>query len=70
MFELIVGRAGTSTKTIQLPRNFTLKALGAGYTCKPAKCVEPSKLESLARTMFPAQHVPAAVKLNLEAVPS
>ncbi|XP_037415235.1 COBRA-like protein 1 [Triticum dicoccoides] len=43
-FEVAVGRSGTTTKTLELPVNFTLKAPGPGYTCGPAtKLDEPTK---------------------------
>ncbi|KAF5197708.1 Cobra-like protein [Thalictrum thalictroides] len=42
-FQLSVGAAGTTNKTVRAPRNFTLKAPGPGYTCGPAKLVRPSK---------------------------
>ncbi|WVZ09898.1 hypothetical protein V8G54_014428 [Vigna mungo] len=42
-FQLSVGSAGTTNKTVKLPRNFTLKAPGPGYTCGPAKIVKPTK---------------------------
>ncbi|KAL6551623.1 hypothetical protein OROGR_007777 [Orobanche gracilis] len=42
-FQLSVGAAGTRNKTVRLPTNFTLKAPGPGYTCGPAKNVEPTK---------------------------
>lgn len=42
-FQLSVGAAGTTNKTVRLPKNFTLKAPGPGYTCGPAKIVRPSK---------------------------
>ncbi|KGN53788.1 COBRA-like protein 1 [Cucumis sativus] len=45
-FQLTVGSAGTSNKTVRLPKNFTLKAPGPGYTCGPAKIVKPSKFKS------------------------
>eukprot|EP00252_Welwitschia_mirabilis_P002939 TRINITY_DN12943_c0_g1_i1.p1 TRINITY_DN12943_c0_g1~~TRINITY_DN12943_c0_g1_i1.p1 ORF type:complete len:484 (+),score=54.19 TRINITY_DN12943_c0_g1_i1:61-1452(+) len=41
-FQISVGNAGTSNKTVKLPKNFTLKAPGPGYTCGPAKKVTPS----------------------------
>ncbi|CAN6470753.1 unnamed protein product [Victoria cruziana] len=41
-FQVSVGQAGTSNKTVRLPRNFTLSAPGPGYTCGPAKNVKPS----------------------------
>ncbi|KAK7843073.1 cobra-like protein 4 [Quercus suber] len=34
-----VGLAGTSNKTVKLPKNFTLLGPGPGYTCGPAKIV-------------------------------
>ncbi|KAI4366719.1 hypothetical protein MLD38_022560 [Melastoma candidum] len=42
-FQVTVGLAGTSNKTVKLPRNFTLLGPGPGYTCGPAKVV-PSSL--------------------------
>ncbi|XP_010528423.1 PREDICTED: COBRA-like protein 2 [Tarenaya hassleriana] len=42
-FQISVGQAGTSNKTVRVPRNFTLKAPGPGYTCGPAKIVKPSR---------------------------
>lgn len=42
-FQLSVGQAGTSNRTVRVPKNFTLKAPGPGYTCGPAKIVKPSK---------------------------
>jgi hypothetical protein len=42
-FQLSVGSAGTTNKTVKLPQNFTLKAPGPGYTCGPAKIVSPTK---------------------------
>ncbi|XP_030550833.2 COBRA-like protein 1 [Rhodamnia argentea] len=42
-FQLSVGSAGTTNKTVRLPKNFTLKAPGPGYTCGPAKIVKPTK---------------------------
>ncbi|KAG9439676.1 hypothetical protein H6P81_019841 [Aristolochia fimbriata] len=38
-FQVSVGQAGTSNKTVKLPRNFTLLGPGPGYTCGPAKIV-------------------------------
>ncbi|KAL0377615.1 UNVERIFIED_CONTAM: protein COBRA [Sesamum radiatum] len=38
-----VGAAGTTNKTVRVPKNFTLKAPGPGYTCGPAKIVKPTK---------------------------
>ncbi|XP_037484237.1 COBRA-like protein 1 [Triticum dicoccoides] len=42
-FDVNVGRAGTTNSSVQVPTNFTLKAPGPGYTCGPAKEVEPTK---------------------------
>ncbi|XP_062150962.1 COBRA-like protein 3 isoform X2 [Alnus glutinosa] len=42
-FQLSVGAAGTSIKTVRMPKNFTLKAPGPGYTCGVATIVKPSK---------------------------
>ncbi|GER46005.1 COBRA-like protein [Striga asiatica] len=38
-FQVSVGLAGTSNKTVKLPTNFTLLAPGPGYTCGPANIV-------------------------------
>ncbi|KAJ4826454.1 COBRA-like protein 1 [Turnera subulata] len=40
-FQVSVGQAGTSNKTVRVPKNFNLKAPGPGYTCGPAKIVKP-----------------------------
>ncbi|XP_072981135.1 COBRA-like protein 1 [Typha angustifolia] len=45
-FQLSVGQAGTTNKTVRVPKNFTLKAPGPGYTCGIAKVVKPSKFVS------------------------
>ncbi|XP_050226655.1 protein COBRA-like [Mercurialis annua] len=42
-FQLSVGAAGTTNKTVRLPVNFTLEAPGPGYTCGPGKIVRPTK---------------------------
>lgn len=42
-FQLSVGQAGTSNKTVRLPKNFTLQAPGPGYTCGPAKLGKPTR---------------------------
>ncbi|XP_057769852.1 protein COBRA-like isoform X2 [Salvia miltiorrhiza] len=42
-FQISVGAAGTTNKTVRVPKNFTLKAPGPGYTCGPAKIVKPTK---------------------------
>ncbi|KAK6913389.1 COBRA, plant [Dillenia turbinata] len=41
-FQVSVGLAGTSNKTVKLPKNFTLLGPGPGYTCGPAKIVPPT----------------------------
>ncbi|CAK9164441.1 unnamed protein product [Ilex paraguariensis] len=41
-FQLSVGAAGTTNKTVRVPRNFTLKTPGPGYTCGPTKVSKPS----------------------------
>lgn len=41
-FQVSVGLAGTSNRTVRLPRNFTLLGPGRGYTCSPAKQVPSS----------------------------
>lgn len=38
-FQVSVGLAGTSNKTVKLPKNFTLLGPGPGYTCGPAQIV-------------------------------
>ena len=45
-FQVSIGAAGTFNKTVRLPKNFTLKALGPGYTCGPAKNVRPTKFST------------------------
>ncbi|XP_015581980.1 COBRA-like protein 4 [Ricinus communis] len=42
-FQITVGLAGTSNKTVKLPKNFTLLGPGPGYTCGPAKLVPATK---------------------------
>ncbi|BAU01396.1 hypothetical protein VIGAN_11062100 [Vigna angularis var. angularis] len=42
-FQISVGSAGTTNKTVKLPQSFTLKAPGPGYTCSPAKIVKPTQ---------------------------
>ncbi|KAL2927029.1 COBRA-like protein 4 [Bienertia sinuspersici] len=41
-FQVSVGQAGTSNKTVKLPKNFTFLGPGPGYTCGPAKVVPPT----------------------------
>ena len=38
-FQVSVGLAGTTNKTVKLPKNFTLLGAGPGYTCGPKKVV-------------------------------
>jgi hypothetical protein len=45
-FQLSVGLAGTTTKTVKVPRNFTLRAPDPGYTCGSAIVGKPSFLFS------------------------
>ncbi|XP_047313134.1 protein COBRA-like [Impatiens glandulifera] len=45
-FQISVGNAGTTNKTVRVPKNFTLKAPGPGYTCGPAKVGKPTKFYS------------------------
>ncbi|KAI4343991.1 hypothetical protein L6164_011269 [Bauhinia variegata] len=45
-FQVSVGAAGNTNKTVKLTRNFTLKAPGPGYTCGPAKIVRPTKFST------------------------
>ncbi|KAK9926149.1 hypothetical protein M0R45_023394 [Rubus argutus] len=42
-FQVSVGAAGTTNKTVRLPKNFTLKAPGPGYSCGQAKIVKPTR---------------------------
>ncbi|RAL40830.1 unnamed protein product [Cuscuta campestris] len=42
-FQVSVGQAGTSNKTVRVPKNFTLLGPGPGYTCGPAKIVPSTK---------------------------
>ncbi|GLU10913.1 hypothetical protein SLE2022_276900 [Rubroshorea leprosula] len=51
-FQLSVGQAGTTNKTVRVPKNFTLKAPGPGYTCGPAKIVKPSKFITADKRRF------------------
>nr|AAR13303.1 phytochelatin synthetase-like protein [Phaseolus vulgaris] len=42
-FQVSVGDAGNSKRTVKLPTNFTLKTPGPGYTCGKARIVRPTK---------------------------
>lgn len=49
-FQIAVGAAGTTSKTVQLPKNYTLAAPGGGgYSCSSAKIVPPTKFLSKGR---------------------
>lgn len=41
-FQIAVGAAGTTNRTVKLPKNFTLIAPGGGYSCGPAKIIRPT----------------------------
>ncbi|KAL3529650.1 hypothetical protein ACH5RR_008972 [Cinchona calisaya] len=45
-FQLAVGQSGTSNKTVRSPKNFILKAPGAGYTCGSTIFAKPSKFRT------------------------
>ncbi|KAL5725813.1 hypothetical protein ACHQM5_008912 [Ranunculus cassubicifolius] len=45
-FQISVGAAGTTNKTVRVPKNFTLLGPGPGYTCGPAKIVKPTRFVS------------------------
>ncbi|GAB4845358.1 hypothetical protein Ancab_038766 [Ancistrocladus abbreviatus] len=42
-FQVSVGHAGTTNRSVKVPKNFTLMAPGPGYTCGPAKTGPPTK---------------------------
>jgi hypothetical protein len=42
-FQISVGLAGTTNKTVKVPKNFTLKTPGPGYTCGRAIVGTPTK---------------------------
>ncbi|KAD7479443.1 hypothetical protein E3N88_02579 [Mikania micrantha] len=42
-FQVSVGAAGTTNRTVKLPKNVTLLAPGPGYTCGPAVIGKPTK---------------------------
>ncbi|RZC60030.1 hypothetical protein C5167_021785 [Papaver somniferum] len=48
-FQISVGSSGTSNKSVRAPRNFTLSAPGPGYSCGPARIVQPSKFKMMDR---------------------
>lgn len=44
-FQITVGAAGTTNRTVRMPKNYTFFAPGpGGYTCGPAKIVRQTKL--------------------------
>lgn len=45
-FQISVGLAGTTNKTVKVPKNFTLKTPGPGYTCGRAIIGRPTKFPS------------------------
>ncbi|KAF7067725.1 hypothetical protein CFC21_073574 [Triticum aestivum] len=45
-FQIAVGLAGTTNRTVILPKKITLKAPGQGYTCGRALVVVPTKYSS------------------------
>lgn len=45
-FQISVGASGTTNTTVRVPKNFTLRAPGPGYTCGPAAIVTPTKFVS------------------------
>lgn len=45
-FQFTVGQAGNSNTTVRAPKDFTLNTPGPGYTCGPARTVNPSKFVS------------------------
>ncbi|GAU14028.1 hypothetical protein TSUD_168530 [Trifolium subterraneum] len=51
-FQITVGEAGNTVKTVRLPQNFTLLAPGAGYTCGATRIV-PSTIFITPRGKIP-----------------
>lgn len=45
-FQITVADILTNVSSIRVPKKFTLKAPGPGYTCGPANIVEPTKFYS------------------------
>jgi hypothetical protein len=45
-FQVSVGQAGTTNRTVKVPKKFTLKAPGPGYTCGTAKLVAAQRLSA------------------------
>uniref|UniRef100_A0A803LCA4 COBRA C-terminal domain-containing protein n=2 Tax=Chenopodium quinoa TaxID=63459 RepID=A0A803LCA4_CHEQI len=48
-FQISVGQAGTTNKTVKLPKKFTMLGPGPGYTCGPAKVVPSTNFLSTDR---------------------
>lgn len=42
-FQLSVGSAGTNNRTVVIPKNFSLGAVGNGYACGSTKIVKPTR---------------------------
>lgn len=75
-FQVSVGAAGTSNKTVRLPKNFTLMAPGPGYTCGPAKIVRSTKYitpdkrrvtQALSKLLAPARQINSVIVISLYA---
>ncbi|KAJ6819283.1 COBRA-like protein 1 isoform X2 [Iris pallida] len=45
-FHSSVGASGNNNKTVRLPKNFTIRDPGLGYTCGPAKIVKSTRFRS------------------------
>ncbi|XP_030527574.1 COBRA-like protein 5 [Rhodamnia argentea] len=45
-FQIAVGNAGTTKKTVQMPKNYTLTVPGGRYSCSTAKIVRPTQFLS------------------------
>lgn len=63
-FQVSIGQAGTSNKTVKLPKNFTLFGPGPGYTCGPAKIVPPTNFltpDRRRKTQSLSKHTPPAL---------
>ncbi|XP_074299720.1 protein COBRA isoform X2 [Silene latifolia] len=41
-FQISVGNAGTTNRTVRMPKKFTFDAPGAVYTCGPSKIIRPT----------------------------
>uniref|UniRef100_A0A0E0I3F6 COBRA-like protein n=1 Tax=Oryza nivara TaxID=4536 RepID=A0A0E0I3F6_ORYNI len=67
-FQVSVGQAGTTNRTVRLPRNFTLLGPGPGYTCGRARVVPSTvfltadrrrKTQALSKLTTPSSSSPA-----------